>query len=231
MYEFNNQISSDQADFLTENKLDLCKTASGREIWQNRIKKASESYAILKQIRTNEILDSLVVGEAIEIDDLLAVNDEGIDSVDDEQITVDPEEFIEENDLVVDEKFPDWRTYRDGFILDWIGSRIVVTNEEADMIYENAVDEALATLDGETTEPVVETSGESEEAPATKRGRPKGAKKAAKTKVSAKALTIYNRYKEKGWERKRILDKMQGELGMGKAYAATLYQKFNHASA
>jgi hypothetical protein len=232
MVEFNTPITPEQKAFLAANKEELCQKDSGKAIWQNRVKKAGEAYAIAKTIHGETSTHTLVAKTA------------------------------EDEDDDVDSTFPDWPTYRDNFILDWIGSRIVVTDKEADMIFDRTADEALAAIEqGEQNQadadaPVVDpaptvvtvTMGD---VPAVKRrGRPPGsgkksatgvvkATKTVKTKTrkvaakkksggsaSAKAQAIIEKYGSRDWSRKDIITKLQNQLGMGAAYAATLYQKF-----
>jgi hypothetical protein len=246
MVEFNTPISDGQRTFLADNKADLCKTEGGKSIWQNRVKKASEAYNELKGIHGAHELHTLVPKTS---------EDEGDDA---------------------DLTFPDWPTFRDNFILDWIGSRTVVTEQEADMIFERTAEEALAvieqgeqiTADAESDGPpyttqtpqemaqenlqkhLAEQKGVTETPPvATKRrGRPPGASKkstvtkltrskpstrkvaakksGAKSSASAKAQGIIEKYASRDWSRKDIIGKLQAQLGMGAAYASTLYQKF-----
>ncbi len=61
--------------------------------------------------------------------------------------------------------------------------------------------------------------------------RTKNLKVAAKKKSAGKtsssvAQTIIERYQARDWSRKDILQKLQSQVGVGAAYAATLYQKF-----
>ncbi len=52
------------------------------------------------------------------------------------------------------------------------------------------------------------------------------AKKKSASSASSKAQTLVERYVSRKWERKDIIAKLQDQLGMGAAYAASLYQKF-----
>ena len=52
------------------------------------------------------------------------------------------------------------------------------------------------------------------------------AKKKSGSSASSKAQTLVERYVERKWSRKDIIAKLQEQLGMGAAYAGTLYQKF-----
>ena len=235
MIEFNTPITPEQSAFLAANKADLCQKDSGKAVWQNRVKMASEAFDIAKGIHAQHSLTSLVAKTS------------------------------EDEDDDVDETFPDWPTFRDNFILDWIGSRTVVTEQEADMIFERTADEALQAIEQAeqngtlSTEPVVDTSAPVVETPAPaasepvvatkRRGRPPGsgkktatavvkaAKKTGRRKVaakkksvgsaSAKAQTIIEKYAAREWSRKDIIQKLQDQLGMGAAYASTLYQKYS----
>lgn len=229
MVDFARVITDEDKAFLASNREDLLETAQGREkgreIWQNRVKKASEAHVELKALHT---------------------------------------EYDE-----VDETFPDWQTFRDNFILDWIANRTIVTEEEAEMIFETTADEALAVIEtaeqndsprtisvlvasSTSVEPgVVLTAVDAEPAVAVapkRRGRPPGAGKKAvvvkaaakksstKKKVaakkssggsaSAKAQVLIEKYASRDWSRKDIILKLQSQLDMGAAYASTLYQKF-----
>jgi hypothetical protein len=150
--------------------------------------------------------------------------------------------------------FPDWPTYRDNFIMDWIANRTVVTAEEADIMFDRDVDQALQVIEqaevAETQATIAEALPPVVEAPvvvvAKKKSYAKAKKKAgaktvkakapkkaaakkkssAKGSASAKAQIIIEKYAAKGWARKDILAKLQSQLDMGAAYAATLYQKF-----
>lgn len=254
MNEFSSPIAPDQIAFLTANKAELIRTDSGKAIWQNRVKMASEAYQILKGISADVSVAS------IECEPLVPTEDEA-----------------EAQEVVDADEFPSWPTFRDNFLLDWIGSRIVVTDKEADMIFERTAEEALAAIeqaeqnDSETTiidstpssvltdtsKPLIVTIGD---VPAVKRrGRPPGKKVpgstsylpittktlaklkaktarkkyAAKAKksvargsASAKAQTIIEKYGARDWSRKDIIAKLQTQLEMGAAYASTLYQKY-----
>lgn len=245
MNEFSAPIAPDQIAFLTANKADLIKTDSGKAIWQNRVKMASEAYQILKGINADASVAS------IECEPLVPTEDEA-----------------EAQEVVDVDSFPSWPTFRDNFLLDWIGSRIVVTDKEADMIFERTAEEALAAIEqaeqNGSDAPVVDTSTTVvasalvvETAP-KRRGRPPGsgvkkgttgtsktlAKLKARTKrakskkvaakkksasggsASAKAQTLIEKYGSRDWSRKDIIGKLQAQLGMGAAYASTLYQKF-----
>jgi hypothetical protein len=247
MNEFSTPITDEQRSFLFANKNELLKRnadgtqrvnskgdpikddAGGSAIWQNRIKMASEAYQELKSIE----------GEY----DLTAVAIKG----------------NEDDDGDVVESFTDWATFRDNFILDWIGSRTVVNEKEADMIFERTADEALALIEQteaasgseEAAGLAAETANEPAPAPAprkrktlrenvrplrksvvkSKKTAPKKKKAAAAKKksggtASAKAQVIIEKYAAKDWSRKEIIQKLQDQLGMGAAYASTLYQKF-----
>ena len=245
--EFNTPITADQAAFLAANKEELCRKDAGKAVWQNRVKMASEAYAIAKGIHGAHSLTTLV------------------------------ERLADEERDDADPTFPDWPVYRDNFILDWIANRIVVTEEEADMIFDRTVDEALQQIEAQeqndsgtlpadpsvsvTVTPPASPEGRDETTPVVKRrGRPPGSGKktaeapakrksyyvpvaqrkakakpaarkvAAKKKsggsVSAKAQPIIERFTARKWSRRDILIKLQDQLEIGAAYAATLYQKF-----
>jgi hypothetical protein len=227
MTEFNQALSQAQQDYLAANKADLCKTAGGKLIWQNRIKMASEAYQVAKSIAADNTLTTLVERNAED----------------------------EEDDH--DETILDWQTYRDNFILDWIANRTVVTQEEADAMIERDIDQALQaaelTEDAEVVE-VVEDAPIAVVAPTpspepivvvvkkksyykpktkavAKTVKAKAPKKAAAKKktvsASDKAQVIIERYVARNWTRKSIIEKLQDQLDMGAAYASTLYQKFS----
>ncbi len=224
MNEFSTPISQDQKDFLATNKAELVTTEGGKAIWQNRIKMASEAYQIAKTIHADHVVDSLC--------------DATGDSV---------EESTETTDTVV-ETFPDWPTYRDNFILDWISNRTIVTEEEANAMFNVEVENALQEIDqveGSVVTPTVVVEATPVVIAKVKRAVAKKvvkvkAKTKAKTKVtkkvaakkaggksaSAKAQVIIEKFSTRGWTRGEIIQKLQDQLDMGAAYASTLYQKF-----
>lgn len=252
MIEFSTPITPERQALLAANRAELCRV--GREgkkinpsnwlIWQNRVKSAGEAYKIAKTAYTD---------------------------VDFEGMPKDADEVVSG----IDPLFPDWPTYRDNFILDWLSNRIVVTEKEAEAMFDETAAAALAALEGTEaaivpTDTIVPTETVATPAPvetevvvvAKRRGRPPGVKKTAavvapvvkakksyyvpvgkrkakKTKAkkvakaksnrgsaSAKAQTLIERYVAKDWSRKDIIAKLQSQLDMGAAYAATLYQKF-----
>lgn len=229
MIEFSTPVTEAQRAFLAGDKAVLSQTKGGRELWQNRVKKATEAYKEAKANYTDFDLDGMPVDE-------------------DRTTGLAP-------------GFPDWPTYRDNFLLDWINNRTVVSEEEADAIFEREAAAALGEIeaDGEDldalppvdedeapasiveaeaeaeaepveadAEPEVEVEAEAESEPVhvERTAKKKPGRPPRKDSASAKARGIIERYRAREWSRKEILEKLQSQLGMGPAYAATLYQKF-----
>lgn len=192
-------------------------------------------------------------------------------------------------DPITDEELPGfqtWPVFRDEFLADWKSNRRVVTEKEADVIFDQIADESLTeletigvTLDVNTvvdeaekaeqedaTVPLVDapTAADFDNSPVLsrvitvmvpkRRGRPPGkkvatakvvrkvvskkAKSASKSKKVAakkksgstaeKAQAIVERYVERGWQRKDVIEKLVSSIdGLGTAYAASLYQKYS----
>lgn len=95
----------------------------------------------------------------------------------------------------VDDEFPVWSLFRDGFIADWTSNRIIVDEKEADVMYDTIANEALAVIEAAeagavSTEVEVPTVAAVETAPVEavvakrRRGRPAGAKVEGATKKS-----------------------------------------------
>lgn len=194
-----------------------------QDIKRIRLKNATEAYAELKAIHASTSLDSLL-----------------------------PREPGDEPDEV-DSAIPAWPVFLDGFIKDWTSIREIKTDKEADAMFDHDVETALAVI--EATEqnvtdslPVVDTTPVAapvvETAPvvAVKR-KPRAVKAAVKAvkkaprkvaakkksvgSASAKAQVIIEKYAgNDAWPRKRVIGKLQAQLGMGAAYASKLYQKF-----
>lgn len=188
MTEFNAAITAEQATFLHANREELYKTDGGKAIWQNRVKMAGEAFKIAKTTNDESTVSSL---------DITNGDDEAGE---------------------VDYTFPTWQVYRDNFILDWIANRTIVTEEEAEMIFERDVNDALSVIEagevgGSTdvelgTEITTAVTGAPEAArevqaqareravdngdgtPAPKRGRPAGKVKAVKVKKVVKLQKV-----------------------------------------
>lgn len=202
----------------------------------HRVKQASEAYKELKSICAQTDLDSLLPKIA-------------------------GDELDGEEPYNVVSTVPTWPEFRDAFIADWAANRTIVTDKEADAMFERDVEEAIAAIEATETPAetvVVETPAVVATPVAVTPAKPKRVRnkvvKAAKTKAktakakapakaktvktkvaakkksggsaSAKAQTIIAKYAERDWSRKDIIAKLQEQLGMGVAYASTLYQKF-----
>jgi hypothetical protein len=250
--EFNRTLTEQEQALLTHTREEMMrKHPSGNYVdkslamlWQNRVKKASEAYKELQALAEDY--------------------DQSITSENDGEATLHLDA-----DAYVPEQLPTWPVFRDNFILDWMSNRIVVTEEEADEMFNQDAENALNLIEGQeqsggeslnTSEPAVSSTIPAGETPSTteasapvakRRGRPPGTKNSTKkvakavrkakaprkvkaaAKVgrkassnSAKAQKIVEMYKAKGWERKRVIEKLMTQLEMGKAYASTLYQKY-----
>lgn len=213
--EFSSPVSEGQRAFLAADKEKLAASKGGTQLWQHRVKKATEAYAEAKAIYTDV--------------------DFGGTPVDEDRTTG----FAP--------GFPDWPTYRDNFLLDWIANRTVMSEEEADALFDREAEAALNTLDGEPTvditprprpegglKPVIAAAAIKAKAKTVSNTK---ANKIVKAKIvkanvkkfvsnSDKAFVIITRYQGRGWTRKRIIEKLCAQLDMGAAYASTLYQKF-----
>ena len=253
--EFNRTLTEQETSLLNNTREEMLrKQPNGNYVdkslaalWQNRVKRASEAYKELQALSTDY--------------------DETIVSENEHEASM----YLEA-DAYQPEQLPTWPVFRDNFILDWMSNRIVVTEEEADKMFESDAESALPHEGQEqsggeslnTSEPAVSSTSPAGEAPTAtaeetpavvtkRRGRPPGTKAKAKkvvkvthkvktarkvkkasapkvarkgTSNSAKAQRIVEMYKGKGWARKDIIEKLQTQLEMGKAYASTLYQKY-----
>lgn len=138
----------------------------------------------------------------------------------------------------VDVSFPDWPTFRDNFILDWIGSRIVVTDKEADMIFERTAEEALAAIEqaeqNGSDAPVVDTSATTVvqsptvapvvEIATKRRGRPPGSAKTAVKK--SYYVPVSQRPAKTKTVRKAAAKKKTVAKGSASAKAQSLIEKY-----
>jgi len=149
----------------------------------------------------------------------------------------------------IGEDFPKWSIFRDDFIADWTNNRVVVTEKEADAMFDEIVNEAekeLATVETPVVVPTVETAAIVAPAKRVRKAAVKKAVKVAKKKVVAKkvrkvvkkvaakkagkgkidlARATFEKYSAKGWSRADILGRMVEVNGLSPAYAATAYQK------
>lgn len=173
--------------------------------------------------------------------------------------------------------FQPWPEFRDAFLIDWKSNRRLVTDKEADVIFDKIADESLSELEsiGAPTdvnalaEQAVVDAQDDEVAdlqqalvapvatvavaPTKRRGRPPTAKVVAAVRevraavravkavvkpvrkvaaakkggnLSTKAQALIEKYSAKGWSRKDILVKMQGQFDITAANAGYYWQKF-----
>ncbi len=145
----------------------------------------------------------------------------------------------------IGEDFPKWSIFRDDFIVDWTKNRVVVTEKEADAMFDEIVNEAekeLAVV-GEPEVAVVAVKA--------KRVRKAAAKKVVKAKVAKKvvrkakkvakkvaakkagggkidlARATFQKYSGK-WTRQEIIERMVSVNGLTLAYANTAYQNLKN---
>lgn len=194
MHEFGRPLTTEQQELLRNTREEMTRKKPNGEyadksladLWTNRIKKASEAYKELQALYAD--YDG----------DIVSQNEHEATG---ETLDGEPAEA---------EALPDWQTFRDNFILDWMQNRIVVTTEEADEMFERDVNDALEQIESQgsdsqsTSEPTVastasepaSTQGESTAEPAAsaapkRRGRPPGsgkAKSATKKVVKTKSV-------------------------------------------
>lgn len=230
MTEFNNAINAEQTAFLVDDKAKLYRTEDGKRIWQNRVKMAGEAYNIAKAIHNDHTLTALVPKTCEDEDDC------------DDQLFCDWPTYRDNFIL-------DWIANRTIVTTEEADIMFDRTANAALAELEPTGLDVVEDLDSDAEAITSEVVPPSEAPPVVKKSYAKAKvkveavvklfkkkavkkvaakkKSAAKGSASEKAQVIIEKYAARNWSRKDIIAKVQTQLNMGSAYAATLYQKFS----